>query len=501
MTQTMGIRSEAIWEAYAQFRRSHTNPHEERSADFVASLESLVAESSGALTMALLGESEEGRPIHRVRFGNGPTQVMIWARQHGDEALCSAALFDFLGLLVYPEGAEIARVIGKHLTLHVIPIVNPDGVERLTRRNAMGIDINRDGSAQQTREGQAMAKLFNEVKPEVCFTLHDQEPRKSTKDKGNLIAISYQACPFNKAETLGPNLLRAQRICAAMITELSPWIEGHMSRYEADYMPRSFGDSTSRWGSATVLIESGGWFGTDEESEEYVLKCHLLSLIAGLVSVASGSERSFDPEIYTRLPLEGEALFDLIIHQPLTLIGDGSRPMLMDIGINRPDHHLGVDDWTTKIKDVGDMSEFEGRRNIDAAGLVATPGLIEVNPDFTRSDLKKPDVVKSYLKRGITTVVGRGKRGRIEPNWDVPLRAVFVPEPERQCVPKAPLDENAINAHGASLAKALNLSGLGRIWIGDAADIVLWRAVEGSGPLRLEAVEKIVVAGHRIDIK
>ena len=48
------------------------------------------------------------------------------------------------------------RGILSSLTLHFVPMLNPDGAERFQRRNAQGIDINRDALRLQTPEGRAL---------------------------------------------------------------------------------------------------------------------------------------------------------------------------------------------------------------------------------------------------------------------------------------------------------------------------------------------------------
>ena len=51
------------------------------------------------------------------------------------------------------------------LTLYVVPMLNPDGAERFQRRNAQGIDINRDALSLQTPEGQAAEAAARPLQP------------------------------------------------------------------------------------------------------------------------------------------------------------------------------------------------------------------------------------------------------------------------------------------------------------------------------------------------
>ena len=42
-----------------------------------------------------LGKTFEERPIHQVRYGQGPIRICAWSQMHGDEATATKALADF----------------------------------------------------------------------------------------------------------------------------------------------------------------------------------------------------------------------------------------------------------------------------------------------------------------------------------------------------------------------------------------------------------------------
>jgi hypothetical protein len=91
-----------------------------------------------------IGRSTEDRAIHVVRRtgANASVTALVVGVVHGHE----------------PIGAAINSVIlapdfewPSWLDLHVIPVANPDGYARRARRNAGGIDLNRDGSYKWRR--------------------------------------------------------------------------------------------------------------------------------------------------------------------------------------------------------------------------------------------------------------------------------------------------------------------------------------------------------------
>lgn len=90
----------------------------------------------------ILGESWEGRHIVGHWFGNGRDKVVLVGNIHGGTEENTHALA--LGLIAYYE--EHVREIPPDVTLWIVPTANPDGLANGTRRNAHGVDLNRNAS-------------------------------------------------------------------------------------------------------------------------------------------------------------------------------------------------------------------------------------------------------------------------------------------------------------------------------------------------------------------
>ena len=60
------------------------------------------------------------------------------------------------------------------MTVHFIPMLNPDGAELFNRHNAIGIDINRDALRLQSPESQLLKKVRDSLDADFGFNLHDQ---------------------------------------------------------------------------------------------------------------------------------------------------------------------------------------------------------------------------------------------------------------------------------------------------------------------------------------
>jgi protein MpaA len=86
-----------------------------------------------ALTVVLLGHSWQGRPIHAVEVGNPHgTPVLVVGCIHGNEQ----------GGI--PIALALEKLAPHDLDLWIVPDLNPDGVAADTRKNAHGVDLNRN---------------------------------------------------------------------------------------------------------------------------------------------------------------------------------------------------------------------------------------------------------------------------------------------------------------------------------------------------------------------
>lgn len=82
----------------------------------------------------VVGRSVEGKPIEMIRFGTGPSPVLVIAAIHGDEPTSKSVADRLIALLAERPAANVA----------VIPCANPDGLEADRRTNAHRVDLNRN---------------------------------------------------------------------------------------------------------------------------------------------------------------------------------------------------------------------------------------------------------------------------------------------------------------------------------------------------------------------
>jgi hypothetical protein len=353
-----------------------------------------------------IGTSVEGRAIRLASIGAGPTSVLLWSQMHGNEPTHTAVLLDLLSYLQQATDEEDAATILSKCTLHMVPLLNPDGVERWTRRNAQGIDINRDALRLQTPEGQALDAIVRELQPNFAFNLHNQNPRTAVAGTREPAAISLLVPSCDPSEVEQKQMSTAKKVAACLIAAVADRCPGMISRYDADYMPRAFGEAVQRQGAATLLVEAGGWHAPNGQSRE---RLHFAALHAALLAIATQGYVSSDPARYESLPRSAtRRRFDCLVTNATVHNGLGHPPFVADIGINvvHGRQNSGANSDRGTIENPGDLHVYEGKQRVDATGLVCLPGGIAVAPELTLRDLPSAGLLQTALAAGVTTVVG-----------------------------------------------------------------------------------------------
>lgn len=318
------------------------------------------------------GFSVENRSINLITWGKGPCKVFLWSQMHGDEATATMAIADFLIFLSDPENfQDLREPIRNHCTLYILPMVNPDGAEIFNRRNALGIDINRDFHHQQSPEGRLLRALRDEINPHFGFNLHDQHTGWSAGSTGNPATISLLAPAYDKELNINGVRGNAMKVISLMNAALQESIPDHVGRFDDEHEPRAFGDNFQASGTSTILIEAGGYH--NDREKQFIRKIFFKAMLSGILSIAEKTYLQAKAEDYFAIPENKKLHFDILLKN-CKLQRNGISYM-QDIGLIL-DQKVNIDFrsmiYTYLIADLGDLSHCFAYEELNCEHLTLT---------------------------------------------------------------------------------------------------------------------------------
>lgn len=375
--------------------------------------------------VAVEGYSVEQRSIHTVRYGNGPTTVLLWSQMHGDEPTATAAVMDmFRFLSASGDGFDDVRdLLRERLTLVFIPMLNPDGAETFSRRNALGVDLNRDALRLSTPEAQLLKRVRDELDADWGFNLHDQSrfygAGYPTED---MATLSFLAPAYDFPKNINPGRERAMQVIAEINAGLQRHIPNKVGRYSDAFEPRAFGDNMQKWGTSTILIESGGYPGDREK--QYIRKLNFASILSACHSIASRSYQRYSRADYREIPYNRGGVFNDLLVRGIQYQHSDGKSYLLDVAFDlREREYLAARKFyfQGQIDDIGDLSYQRAYEELPEAGYTAEIGQAfpDVFPDL--ASVKSVDQ-KALLRAGYA-VVRVQKPGRL---WDRAMQDVLV---------------------------------------------------------------------------
>lgn len=364
----------------------------------------LIQQLRGPFSVALVGRSIEDREIYKVTLGNGPVKVLLWSQMHGDESTATMALMDMFNFFVADdEFNELRRQLLNELTIVVIPLLNPDGAERFQRRNALGIDLNRDAVRLQCPESRILKQVRDELHADWGFNLHDQNRYYAAGRNAKTATISFLAPAYNVEKEINTSRGNAMRLIGLMNAMLQNYIPGQVARYDDEFEPRAFGDNIQKWGTSTILIECGGM--PNDPDKQYIRKLHFVALLTAFDAIARKQYEPVELSAYEQIPYNDNGAFhDLILRE--VQIEKGGENYLVDIGYQR--REVSYDGnrqyyYSAEISDMGDLSVFHAYDELEGQGYKAVPGKTYTRTIASVAELKKLDAVE-LLRQGYTAI-------------------------------------------------------------------------------------------------
>src|SRR5690606_24271330 len=173
------------------------------------------------------------------------------------------------------------------------------------------------------------------------------------------------------------------------------YIPGGVAKYDDAHEPRGFGDNFQKWGTSTILIESGGY--PNDPEKQHIRKLNFLIILNSIIDIVTGSYKNFPIEDYESIPENLNKISDLIIRN--IKYKSDTLNYTTDLAIHQDQYSLSDGDFYVRgrISDVGDLQESYGYDELNAEGLVFTQGKVYEKPFETLSQLtidKVQDLIK-----------------------------------------------------------------------------------------------------------
>lgn len=399
--------------AYEKFKEPAITHRRFKHAD----IQPLIEKHAGSFQIEKLGESVNGKSISSLSWGVGQTKVMLWSQMHGNESTATMALFDLFNFLESSgdEYEELRSLLKTNLNLKFIPMLNPDGADGFKRRNSLDIDLNRDAISQISPEAVILKSVRDKFEPEFGFNLHDQQIYYNVVNTPKQATISVLAPAYNVETEVNEVRGRAMKTIVGMNEVLQQMIPGQVGKYDDAFEPRAFGDNIQKWGTSTILIESGGYQGDPEK--QFIRKLNFMITLNALHQIATKGYEQYTTEQYFAIPDNGFQLMDLIINEMQVKVQDKLYPL--DLAIRRRETDSNGSYYMTgSVEDLGDMQIFFGFETLDASGLVYTEGKVYPTAFESVKDISQEKAL-DLLKQGFMAV--KVKTGEARQIHDLPV--------------------------------------------------------------------------------
>jgi len=366
--------------------------------DIIAVVDEL--SSREVVNKTVIGHSFSGQAINCLTLGFGPKTIVMWTQMHGDESTATAAALDIVHLLSASRVAHLHADWQRLLTIHIIPMLNPDGAQTGTRENAQGIDINRDAMALQTPEGNTLEAFVTKTQPDFAFNLHDQHDYYRCGADGQSSTLAFLAPAFNSKKTVDLARQKAMALIAELQFQAKPFLPDNIARYDDEYSARSFGDALAARGISTILIESGHYPNDPNRqvarSMNVFVLLHALDMLCDEASWTDHDTIKALEERYWQIPENREyQLCDLLIKN----LGFANNRFSTDIAVRKYDRF----EESVFVAEIGDLHEQYGLKTIEASGYLYDPGRSYL---LSEEIFLTNETYIALLKRGFSHFVG-----------------------------------------------------------------------------------------------
>ncbi len=260
-----------------------------------------------------IGNSLLGEPIHTITIGNGKNKILAWSQMHGNESTTTKAVFDILSAFLKFPKDPFLLFLKKHLTLKIIPMLNPDGALAYTRQNFNKTDLNRDALKLQEKESKILRAQFDNFQPHYCFNLHDQRTIFSAGNNPYPATLSFLTPSMNSEREILPSRKISMKIIASIAADLSLKLPNQIGRYDDSYNSNCTGDTFQSKEVPTILFEAGHY--KEDYEREQTRKFVAIALFSAMKTISMDSWKSRGFEEYFEIPENQKLFYDVIFRQ------------------------------------------------------------------------------------------------------------------------------------------------------------------------------------------
>lgn len=368
-----------------------------------------------------LGESVEGLPVNMVCWGDGEEVLLLWSQMHGDEPTATMAMMDLFNFLQNEQdtiGEAIKAKLKSSLSIYFIPMLNPDGAEKHSRFNAMGIDINRDALKLNTPEGRILKEAKDRLQPDWGYNLHDQSRYYQAGHEPKPATFSFLAPAFNQEKDVNANRLASMQLICGLNEMLQANLPGQVGRYSDTFEPRAFGDNMQKWGVRTILVECGG--NPNDYEKQAIRKWHFVLYLESFLHITERSYEQYTIADYEQIPYNRRRMMELVIRN-VSYSYKGQQTNL-DFGFqDRETNSKSKRDFYRRasISEIGDLTGYQGYVDYDASGLTMEEG--KLYPELiSNADQITDAFVQKLHREGYTDVRVRSLPAKLH-RYDYPL--------------------------------------------------------------------------------
>lgn len=310
-----------------------------------------------------IGNSFLEKPIFKMTLGSGETKVLAWSQMHGNESNATHAMLDLLE--IFKHQPQLEKELFQKISLEFIFMLNPDGSELWTRRNALDIDMNRDFLKLSSKEFRILKNITDSRNYDYALNLHEQRTIFTT-DGENPATLSFLAPAKDQDRNVTETRKKAMAVISKIYEKLKMQIPKQIARYSDEFYPTSTGDNLMKIGIPTILYEGGHFL--NDYKREGTRKYYTLALYEGLkaISELNGSTKNW--ENYLSIPENKETHFDLV-YRNVKLNTDFE--CILDIAVQFKEEILeGADEISFRpiVVEVGDIGKKKGWEEIDCTG-------------------------------------------------------------------------------------------------------------------------------------